>query len=68
MRQFDEFNEKSRFETIKASLMMLCFGLGILAFLIVIERPEWFHIRPVSGAAAAMVEAGNSPDGTEALP
>ena len=51
--------EKSLVETIRASLIMLCFGLGILAFLISIDRPQWFHIRPVSGTAAAMSQAAS---------
>ena len=50
-------NAKSGRESLRASIIMLCFGLGILAFLVAIERPEWFHIRPVSGTAAAMAHA-----------
>lgn len=40
-----------------ASLMLLCFGLGVLAFLVTIERVNWFQIKPASGTAAAMAKA-----------
>jgi hypothetical protein len=39
------------------SLIIMTFGIGSLAFLVAIDRPHWFHIRPVSGAAAAMAYA-----------
>ena len=59
MRQFDNPNDGNRYESLRASLMMLCFGFGVLAFLIVIDRSEWFHLRPASGTAAAMANAGH---------
>ncbi|HEX7822206.1 MAG TPA: hypothetical protein VF463_16475 [Sphingobium sp.] len=40
--------------------MLLSFGLGILAFLIAIDRPEWFTLRPASGTAAAMSKASDT--------
>ena len=46
-------------ESLRASLMMLAFGLTILAFLVAIDRPHWFKIHPVSGAAAAMSNASS---------
>ncbi|MDF0541927.1 hypothetical protein PX699_06215 [Sphingobium sp. H39-3-25] len=60
MRQFDKQDSKTVIETVRSSLMLLSFGLGILAFLIAIDRPEWFNLRPVSGAAAAMSNAADS--------
>ena len=47
-------------QSLRASLMMLTFGLVILAYLVAIDHPEWFHIRPVSGAAAAMFDASTN--------
>jgi hypothetical protein len=47
--------------TVRASFLMLMFGLGILTFLVAIDRPEWFHIRPASGTAAAMANAAARP-------
>lgn len=37
---------------------LLLFGIATLAFLIVIDREEWFHIKPATGTAAAMSHAG----------
>ncbi|NTS64689.1 hypothetical protein HRV97_05915 [Sphingomonas sp. HHU CXW] len=48
---------RSLMESIRASLLMLGFGLSVLAFLIAIDRPEWFHVRPATGTAAAMANA-----------
>jgi hypothetical protein len=38
---------------------LLVFGLSILAFLTAIDRPEWFHLKPATGTAAAMVYASD---------
>ncbi|WP_267393413.1 MULTISPECIES: hypothetical protein [unclassified Sphingomonas] len=40
---------------------LLAFGLCILAFLTAIDRPEWFHLRPASGTAAALTLAAERP-------
>lgn len=52
---------RSLVESIRASLLMLGFGLSVLAFLIAIDRPEWFHLRPATGTAAAMANASTPP-------
>jgi len=31
----------------------------VLAFLTAIDRPEWFHLKPATGTAAAMVYASD---------
>ncbi|WP_333571039.1 hypothetical protein [Sphingomonas sp.] len=50
-------------ERLRSSVALLLFGLGTLAFLIAIDRPEWFHLRPGSGTAAAMSHAATvAPD------
>jgi hypothetical protein len=58
-----EFNEKATRarQTLWSSLFFLCFGLTILAFLTAIDRESWFHIRPVTGTAAAMANAAEKP-------
>ena len=43
------------------SMILLVFGLAILAFLVAIDRPHWFKLRPASGVAAAMYYAAQSP-------
>lgn len=47
--------------TARASLSLLAFGLALLAFLIAIDRPQWFVLRPASGTAAALAEASVKP-------
>lgn len=53
-------------QPLKSSLMMLSFGLMILAYLVAIDRPEWFHIRPITGTAAAMSHAASAPAAAQA--
>lgn len=61
MRQYDEHDKKNRVETLHSTLMIIAFGLTSLAFVIAIDRPEWFHIRPISGTAVAMsMASGNN--------
>lgn len=61
MRQYDEQDKKNRVETLHSTLMIIAFGLTSLAFVVAIDRPEWFHIRPISGTAVAMsMAAGNN--------
>ncbi|RDE05452.1 hypothetical protein [Sphingomonas aracearum] len=50
-------SDDRRLSTLKSSVLMLCFGLGVLAFLVAIERPHWFEVRPATGTAAAMSAA-----------
>jgi hypothetical protein len=57
MRKLNEKDDKTGLETLAGSAMMLAFGLGVMAFLIAIDRPEWFNLRPASGAAVAMSKA-----------
>ncbi|WP_235532740.1 hypothetical protein [Sphingomonas sp. Leaf412] len=47
-------------ETLWSSLFALAFGVCVLGFLVMIDRQEWFHIRPVSGTAVAMAEAAKA--------
>jgi hypothetical protein len=49
-----------RMERLRSSIALLLFGVGTLAFLIAIDRPEWFHLRPASGTAEAMSQAATA--------
>ncbi|WP_029623927.1 hypothetical protein [Sphingomonas sp. PAMC 26617] len=49
-------------ETFRGSMLFLTFGLVMLAFLVAIDRPEWFKLRPVSGTAIAMAKAAELAD------
>ncbi|KTF70194.1 MULTISPECIES: hypothetical protein [unclassified Sphingomonas] len=53
-------DDRTVLERLRSSVALLLFGLGTLAFLIAIDRPEWFHLRPASGTAAAMSHAASS--------
>jgi hypothetical protein len=35
-------------------------GLAVLAFLVAIDRPQWFHIRPATGTSIALSHAMDS--------
>lgn len=59
MRKCESGNSRKNPETLRGSAMLLAFGLGMLAFLVAIDRPEWFNLRPVSGTAAAMSNASD---------
>lgn len=47
---------------IWSSLFLLGFGVTILLFLVAIERQNWFHIKPMTGTAAAMSYAADKGD------
>jgi hypothetical protein len=59
MNQTDPKNRRMMIEKAAASFMLLCFGLGSLAYLIAIDRADWFAVRPASGAALAMANASD---------
>lgn len=59
MNQSDNKDRRTMIEKAAGSLMLLCFGLGSLAFLIAIDRAEWFAVRPASGTAMAMAQASD---------
>lgn len=48
---------RSTSPSFRGSMALLAFGLSVLAFLIAIDRPHWFDLRPASGVAAAMSHA-----------
>jgi hypothetical protein len=61
MKPSDDDQRRDPVKSAYGSMMLLVFGLAILAFLVAIDRPHWFKLRPVSGAAAAMSYAAQSP-------
>jgi hypothetical protein len=47
-------DDRTMSESLRASLIMLVFGLSILAVLVAIDRPHWFHLKPATGTATAL--------------
>lgn len=37
-------------QRLRGTMGLLSVGLSVLAFLVAIDRPEWFHARPANGA------------------
>lgn len=57
-----EDNPRTRRERLRGSVALLLFGLATLAFLVVIDRPQWFELHPATNTAAAMAHAAEAPD------
>lgn len=66
MRQFQEEDFRTTRQTLGAGALMLSFGVAVLGFLVAIDHPEWFHLRPVSGTAMAMSHAAADHNETDA--
>ena len=60
MRDSDGRMNRAALERLIGSLMLLSFGCLMLAYLIAIDRTEWFSLRPASGTAAAMSNAAHA--------
>jgi len=39
---------------LTGTMALLALGLAVLAFLVAIDRPQWFHIRPATGTSLAL--------------
>ena len=50
-------NRHAPHDTLRGSLLFLVFGIGMLVFLIAIDRPGWFVLKPATGTAVAMSAA-----------
>lgn len=53
----NDTNRQAPHDTLRGSLLFLVFGISMLAFLIAIDRPEWFVLKPATGTAVAMSAA-----------
>lgn len=60
MQPSNEPDDRGLSPSLRASLTMLAFGLVVLAYLVAIDHPQWFHIRPITGTASAMSAAANA--------
>ena len=44
-------------QSLVGNFLLLLFGLGVLGFLVAVDRAEWFTLRPVSGTSVALSHA-----------
>ena len=47
-------------ETFASRALLLLFGIGVLGFLVAIDHPQWFSIRPATGTSIAMSRASHA--------
>lgn len=59
MPEIDAIKDQDAAATLGGRAMLLAFGLGVLAFLVVADRAEWFSIRPATGTSVAMARAAD---------
>jgi len=52
---------RQRLRRLLPSFGIVGFGLGCLAFLVAIDRPHWFELRPATGTATALSHAAQRP-------
>lgn len=62
MRWFGERQSEGLFQSVRGSLMLLSFGLTVLAFLIAIEHPEWFRRHVPHAVSASMAKSAAQAD------
>ncbi|AOH84861.1 hypothetical protein AWL63_13700 [Sphingomonas panacis] len=60
MHQPDDRNHHAALETWRGSWKFLAFGLVVLAYLVAIERPQWFVLRPATGTAIALASSAEA--------
>lgn len=47
-------------QSLVGNFLLLLFGLGVLGFLVAVDRAEWFTLRPVSGTSVALSHAATA--------
>jgi hypothetical protein len=60
MNDVDRAKHRRAIEALGGRLLLVMFGLGVLGFLVAIDRPDWFAIRPATGTSIAMANAANT--------
>jgi hypothetical protein len=56
----DQYDRHAVLETWRGSWKFLAFGLAVLAYLVAIEHPHWFVLRPATGTAIAMASTADA--------
>ncbi|TCM18578.1 hypothetical protein EDF56_104108 [Novosphingobium sp. PhB165] len=44
-------------QAMRSNMLLLFFGLGVLGFLIAIDRAEWFSLKPATGTSVSLSHA-----------
>jgi len=60
MNDVDRVESRRLMEVLGGRILLLLFGLGVLGFLVAIDRADWFAIRPATGTSIAMAHAASS--------
>jgi hypothetical protein len=59
MPQPHQHDRDALLETWRGSWKFLAFGLAVLTYLVAIEHPHWFVLRPATGTAIALASAAD---------
>ncbi|WP_231636166.1 MULTISPECIES: hypothetical protein [unclassified Novosphingobium] len=57
MRHMTDAERARLRQSLIGNFLLLLFGLGVLGFLVAIDRADWFTLRPVSGTSVALSHA-----------
>lgn len=60
MHDMERLERKRMVEAFTGRVLLLMFGLGVLGFLVAVDRSEWFAIRPATGTSIAMAKASDA--------
>lgn len=60
MKHPNENESSAPSETFASRALLLLFGVGVLGFLVAIDHPDWFSIRPATGTSIAMSRASHA--------
>lgn len=60
MQDAERLEKKRMIEVFTGRVLLVLFGLGVLGFLVAIDRSEWFSIRPATGTSIAMAKASDA--------
>lgn len=57
MRNLTEAERTRLRDSLVGNTLLLLFGCGVLAFLVAVDRVDWFSIRPATGTSVAMARS-----------
>jgi hypothetical protein len=60
MHEKERLDRQRMIEVFTGRALLLLFGLGVLGFLVAVDRAEWFSIRPATGTSIAMAKASDA--------